>query len=215
MAKPIPSALWIRAVKSNWKMNAATPMTEKKLPKNAVRSSSVVVDCSTSDPTVTERGITLHTAAVRRPPPNTLDQRLNSHSKLHEVIALVEATEHGADEALMLDTTDAVATCNATNFFIITGGEVWTSTGEYNLPGVTRRLVLEVARDAGIGAIEKPFFLDDVYGAEEAFVTGTFGGLTPVVAVDGRTIGSGKPGSVTAQLRALYEQRIDAEVAND
>ena len=114
----------------------------------------------------------------------------------------------------MLDTTGAIATCNATNFFVVSGGEVWTSTGEFNLPGITRGAVLEVAREAGIPTYERRFFLEDVYGADEAFVTGTFGGLTPVIEVDGKVIGDGSPGPMTARLRQLYEALIDRDTAD-
>jgi branched-chain amino acid aminotransferase len=190
--------------------------TPSQHPANLISGPNIVViaEYKQADPTIRDRGITLFTATVRRPPPDTLDQRLNVHSKLHEVIALIQATDAGADEALMLDTTGAVATCNATNFFIVRGDEVWTSTGEFNLPGITRQAVLEVAREAGIPAYEKPFFLDDVYGADEAFVTGTFGGLTPVIEVDGHTIGSGQPGPMTSRLRDLYETLIETDVAH-
>ena len=111
----------------------------------------------------------------------------------------------------MLDPTGAVATCNATNFFVVRSGEVWTSTGQYCLNGITRRLVLELARTAAIPAWEKPFTLTDVYDADEAFVTGTFGGLTPVIQVDGRDIGSGdRP--VTKRLSALYREAIERSI---
>ena len=114
----------------------------------------------------------------------------------------------------MLDVNGAVATCNATNFFIVRRGEVWTSTGMYNLPGITRALILEVAREAGIPVHEKNFSLTDVYAAEEVFVTGTFGGLTPVRQVDGRTIGDGSGGGpMTDRLVALYREAIAADVA--
>ncbi len=187
--------------------------TPSQHPANLVSGPNIVViaEYKQADRTVRDRGISLVTASVRRPPPDTLDQRLNVHSKLHEVIALIEATEAGADEALMLDTTGAVATCNATNFFIVSGGELWTSTGEFNLPGITRGAVLDVAHEAGIPTEEKRFFLDDVYTADEAFVTGTFGGLTPVIEVDGRVIGSGVPGQSTTRLRDLYEALIERE----
>ena len=112
----------------------------------------------------------------------------------------------------MLDTTGAVATCNATNFFVIRDGGVWTSTGDYNLNGITRQVVLEVAPQAGLAAHQVPFSLDDVYSADEAFVTGTFGGLTPVIEVDGRPIGDGRPGPVTARLRSLYLEAGEADV---
>ena len=190
--------------------------TPSQHPANLISGPNIVViaEYKQADRVVREQGIGLFTASVRRPPPDTLDQRLNVHSKFHEVIALIEATGAGADEALMLDTTGAVATCNATNFFIMGDKELWTSTGEFNLPGITRGAVLEVAREAGIPAHERRFFLDDVYQANEAFVTGTFGGLTPVVEVDGRVIGKGTPGPITALLRELYEALVERETAD-
>jgi branched-chain amino acid aminotransferase len=131
---------------------------------------------------------------------------------LHEVIALIQATKAGADEALMLDPTGAVATCNATNFFVVRAGELWTSTGHYNLHGITRAVVLEVARAAGIVTREAPFSLTDVYAADEAFVTGTFGGLTPVRDVDGRHVADGI-GPITSRLAELYREAVAADVA--
>ena len=113
----------------------------------------------------------------------------------------------------MLDTNGAVATCNSTNFFVVRRGEVWTSTGLHCLNGITRHLVLELCGAEGITARERDFSLTDVYAADEAFVTGTFGGLTPVLEVDGRTIGSGAPGPVTARLTAAYRTAIDEATA--
>jgi len=190
--------------------------TPSQHPANLVSGPNIVViaEYKQADPAVRQQGIRLFTATVRRPPPDTLDQRLNVHSKLHEVIALIEATDAGADEALMLDTTGAVATCNATNFFMVRDGEVWTSTGEFNLPGITRGAVLEAAQAAGIATHEAPFFIDDVYAADEAFVTGTFGGLTPVTEVDGRPLGDGSPGQMTARLRGLYEAMIERDITD-
>jgi branched-chain amino acid aminotransferase len=187
--------------------------TPSQHPSNVIGGPTIVIiaEHKTADPEVLRRGISLFTATIRRPPPDTLDQRLNCHSKLHEVIALIQATHAGADEALMLDPTGAVATCNATNFFCIRRGQVWTSTGHYNLPGITRAIVLETAAADGITTHEAPFSLTDVYGADEAFVTGTFGGLTPVTSVDGRPIGSGSPGPVTVHLRELYERALAIE----
>ncbi len=164
----------------------------------------IIVEHKVADPGVKQRGIRLFTSTVRRPPPDTLDQRLNCHSKLHEVVALVQALKAGADEALMLDPTGAVATCNATNFFVVRRGEVWTSTGHYSLNGITRRMIIELCRVSDIPVSERPFSLTDVYGADEAFVTGTFGGITPVVEVDGRSIGTGETGELTARLTDLY-----------
>ena len=189
--------------------------TPSQHPSNVIGGPNIVIiaEHKVADPSVTQEGITLFTVTVRRPPPDTLDQRLNCHSKLHEVIALVQAIEAGADEALMLDPTGAVATCNATNFFIIKNEEVWTSTGEYCLNGITRELVIEIARKNGMKAFEKPFSLTDVYSADEAFVTGTFGGLTPVTQVDGRTISNGKIGNTTILLQGLYKEAVNVEVS--
>jgi len=189
--------------------------TPSQHPSNVVGGPNMVIiaEHKRADPSVTTDGISLFTATVRRPPPDTLDQRLNCHSKLHEVIALIQATKAGADEALMLDPTGAVATCNATNFFVVRNGALWTSTGHYNLHGITRAVVLEQARAAGIETHEAPFSLTDVYAADEAFVTGTFGALTPVRKVDGRSIGDGFGlGPVSTELARLYRSAVDSDV---
>jgi branched-chain amino acid aminotransferase len=154
------------------------------------------------------KGITLFTSTIRRGSPDYLDPRLNCHSKLHEVQALIQAIEAGADEALMLDIHGFVSTCNATNFFIITNGEVWTSTSKYCMNGITRAKVIAVCKSNNIPCFEKDFSLFDVYGADEAFVTGTFGGLTPVTKIDGRQIGEGIYGEMTKKLSGLYETLI-------
>ena len=176
----------------------------------------VIAEHKQADPQVAERGLRLFTSTVRRPPPDTLDAKLNCHSKLHEVVALLQAYAAGADEALMLDVKGGVATCNATNFFLIKKGVVKTSGGQNCLPGVTRGLVLELCREHGIDRREGPLSLVDVYDADEAFVTGTFGGLTPVVEVDGRSIGEAPKehaiGPLTERLRQLYAERLEADV---
>ena len=159
-----------------------------------------------------DTGVILHTSTIRRGSPDYLDPRLNCHSKLHEVQALIQAIEAGADEALMLDANGFVATCNATNFFITRGKEVWTSTGQYCMNGITRAKVIEACEKNGIVCRQKDFSLYDVYGADEAFVTGTFGGLTPVTKIDGRIIGEGKNGEFTKQLRELYNELIHDEI---
>ena len=189
--------------------------TPSQHPSNVIGGPNIVIiaEHKVADPSISQEGITLFTVTVRRPPPDTLDQRLNCHSKLHEVIALIQAIEAGADEALMLDPTGSVATCNATNFFIIKNEEVWTSTGEYCLNGITRELIIEIARNNGMKAFEKPFSLTDVYSADEAFVTGTFGGLTPVTEVDGRKIADGRIGNTTLLLQSLYKEAVYAEVS--
>lgn len=159
-----------------------------------------------------ENGITLFTSTIRRGSPDYLDPRLNCHSKLHEVQALIQALEAGADEALMLDVNGFVSTCNATNFFMIKDGEVYTSTGQYCMNGITRGNIIRVCKENGIPCHQVNFSLFDVYGADEAFVTGTFGGVTPVTKIDGRQIGDGKYGPISKQLSELYENLIQEEV---
>ena len=159
-----------------------------------------------------KKGITLFTSTIRRGSPDYLDPRLNCHSKLHEVMALVQAIEAGADEALMLDIHGMVSTCNATNFFMVKNGEVWTSTGQYCMNGITRGNIIRVCLENGIPVFEKNFSLFDVYGADEAFVTGTFGGVTPVTAIDGRQIGNGKFGEMSKRLSDLYYDLVKKEV---
>ncbi len=159
-----------------------------------------------------EKGITLFTSTIRRGSPDYLDPRLNCHSKLHEVQALFQAIEAGADEALMLDANGFVSTCNATNFFIIRNNEVWTSTGQYCMNGITRAKVIEACEKNNIICRQKDFSLFDVYGSDEAFVTGTFGGLTPVTKIDGRVIGKGKYSDFTRKLSGLYHDLIEDEI---
>jgi branched-chain amino acid aminotransferase len=148
----------------------------------------IIAEYKTASEETRNKGITLFTSTVRRGSPDTLDPRLNCHSKLHEVQALIQAIEAGADEALMLDVRGFVSTCNSTNFFIVKDGEVWTSTGAYCMNGITRHNVIRICKENGIVCKQKDFSLYDVYAADEAFVTGSFGGLTPVNEVDGRKI---------------------------
>jgi branched-chain amino acid aminotransferase len=159
---------------------------------------------------VHERGLKLFTVHVRRGDPAVLDPKLNSHSKLNCILACIQAVQAGADEGLMLDPHGFVATCNSTHFFIVRKGEVWTSSGKYCLPGVTRGLALEVASENGIPAFEKDFSLTDVYGADEAFVTGTFAGIVPVREVDGRALECRGP--MVERLQKLYRERVERDV---
>jgi branched-chain amino acid aminotransferase len=175
----------------------------------------IIAEHKKASPETKEKGITLFTSTIRRGSPDYLDPRLNCHSKLHEVLALMQAIEAGADEALMLDIHGFVSTCNATNFFIVKKGEVWTSTGQYCMNGITREKVIFICKQNNIPCRQKNFSLFDVYGADEAYVTGTFGGLTPVVKIDGRIIGEGKYGSVTRKLSRLYEDLIDGEIRGE
>ncbi len=151
-----------------------------------------------------EKGIRLFTVHARRGYPDVQDPKLNSHSKLNCITACIQAAKAGADEALMLDPHGFVATCNSTHFFVVRGDEVWTSSGDYCLGGITRRTILELCAENGITAREKNFSLTDVYGANEAFVTGTFAGIAPVTEVDGRVIGTGNRGETVERLQNLY-----------
>jgi branched-chain amino acid aminotransferase len=160
----------------------------------------------------TIKGITLFTSTVRRGSPDYLDPRMNCHSKIHEVQALVQALEAGCDEALMLDVRGFVSTCNATNFFLVRKDEVWTSTGAYCMNGITRNNVIHICEQDGIVCRQKDFSLFDTYSADEAFVTGSFGGLTPVIKIDGRVISSGA-GPITQQLQGHYKELITNEAS--
>ena len=159
-------------------------------PRVTIGSATIVIipEYKAANPEKFEKGLTLHTVNVRRGYPDVQDQKLNSHSKLNCITACIQAANAGADEALMLDPQGFVATCNSTHFFIVRRGELWTSTGQYCIPGITRANLIRLANDLGIPVFEKPFSLYDVYGADEAFVTGTFAGLIPVREVDGRPV---------------------------
>ncbi len=184
-------------------------------PRVTIGPATVVIIAEHKEPlpaTVTD-GITLFTTHVRRATPDTLDPKLNAHSKLNDIQACIQAYTAGADEALMLDPQGFVATCNSTHFFIVTrSGEVWTSDGRFCLAGITRANVLEVCRSHGIPSRETTFSLTDVYNAAEAFVTGTFAGVVPVRTVDGRTIGTGERGPVVHRLQELYQRHVAADV---
>jgi branched-chain amino acid aminotransferase len=183
-------------------------------PRVVVGGATVVIIPEYKQPPegIHERGLKLFTVHVRRGDPAVQDQKINSHSKLNCILASIQATQAGADEALMLDPHGFVATCNSTHFFIVRKGEVWTSSGKYCLGGITRGLALEVAREAGIPAVEKDFSLTDVYGADEAFVTGTFAGIVPVREVDGRKLTDGR-GPMVERLQQLYQERVERDVA--
>ena len=162
-------------------------------------------------PATLERGIRLFTVHVRRGAPDVQDPKLNSHSKINCILACIQAQKAGYDEALMLDPHGFVATCNSTHFFVVRKGEVWTSTGKYCLGGITRSNVIRLCREHGIPVFEKDFSLTDVYGAEEAFVTGTFAGVVPVHEIDGRTIGGGVRGRMVECLQREYVALVRAE----
>ena len=167
----------------------------------------IVAEYKNPKPETRARGLSLLTSTFRTSGPDMFDLRLNSHSRLNLIQALIQAINAGADEALMLDPRGFVASCNSTNFFIVRGNdELWTSSGNYSFNGITQANVIAAWRTAGKVVRECDFTLAQVYSAKEAFVTGTLGGVTAVTRIDGRPIGDGKPGPVTAQASALYLQ---------
>ena len=171
---------------------------------------TIVIIIEHSAPTLS-RPVKLATVPHMRGLPMTQDPKLNSHSKLNCVLACIAAQKAGADEALMLDINGFVCTTNSCHFFIVRGGEVWTSTGDYCLNGITRRKVIDICRDNQIPVFERNFSLVDTYGANEAFLTGTFGAQVPVSSIDGRIIGDGEMGEVTSKIRELYFNLIKNE----
>jgi len=188
-------------------------------PRVTVGPATVVIIAEHKLPTTqtVDQGLALFTTHVRRATPDTLDPKLNAHSKLNDILACIQAYQAGADEALMLDPHGFVATCNSTHFFVVKGTadepEVWTSDGRFCLGGITRGNVLAMCRHHGIATYEKTFSLTDVYSAQEAFVTGTFAGVAPVRSIDGRTIGTGSRGPVVTRLQELYGDWVANDVA--
>lgn len=190
----------------------ATPYQD---PRATITPATIVIipEFKRPAPETAVKGANLFTVHVRRGYPDVQDPKLNSHSKLNCIFACIQAAKAGADEALMLDPHGFVATCNSTHFFIVRNGEIWTSSGDYCLGGITRGLVLELARENGIPTFERNFSLHDVYGADEAFITGTFAGVTPVSSVDGRAISDGR-GPMVERLQKLYKARIHKEAGD-
>ena len=195
----------------------ATPYQD---PRVTISPATIVIipEYKTANPDKFQRGMSLHTVNVRRGAPDVQDQKLNSHSKLNCITACVQAANAGADEALMLDPLGFVATCNSTHFFTIRRGEVWTSSGQYCIPGITRANMIRLCKDNGIPVFEKQFSLYDVYGADEAFVTGTFAGLIPVRIIDGRpvrhplsTADWSGAGPISQRLSKLYKELCATE----
>lgn len=171
----------------------------------------IIAEFSAPNTEILEQGLRLHTVPIVRGLPVTQDPKLNSHSKLNCILAGIHAIKAGAQEALMLDPHGFVNTTNSTNFFIVRQGEIWTSTGDYCLNGITRKKVIEICQAEGIPVFERNYSLVDTYAAAEAFVTGTFGAQTPVVEIDGRTIGDGKPGPMFRRLRDHYKDLIERD----
>lgn len=170
----------------------------------------IVAEYKSPLPEAKAKGYSLFTSTFRTSDPDTFDMRLNSHSRLNLIQALIQAIHAGADEALMLDPRGFVASCNSTNFFVVRRGELWTSTSLYSFKGITQGNVIAAWRAAGGVARECDFTLAQVYSADEAFVTGTLGGVTPVTKVDGRLIADGRPGAMTARASRLYLESVGA-----
>ena len=184
-------------------------------PRNALGKPTIVIlaERKMPSPTLATRGLALATVSIRCTPAHMFDMRLNSHSRLNLIIALQEAIRAGADEALMLDPDGFISSCNATNFFFVKNGIVRTSTGRFCFNGVTRANVIALCPTQGIGIELGDFPPDEARSADEAFVTGTFGGLTPVREIDGRVLSASLPGPLTARLRKAYDDLKDAEAA--
>ena len=164
----------------------------------------IIAEFKEASPEPVRQGIRMFTVHVQRSFPTMQDPKLNSHSKLNCITAMIQAYKAGYDEALMLDPHGFVNTGNSVNFFMVRKGAVWTSTGDYCMPGITRAKVIELCEDNGIPVHQKNFSLHDTYSADEAFVTGSFGAQVPVVEIDGRTIGDGRPGEMFQRIRKLY-----------
>ncbi|MCC7283178.1 MAG: aminotransferase class IV [Acetobacteraceae bacterium] len=185
--------------------------TPNQDPRNVIGPATIaiVAEWKAPDPSIQTTGLSLFTSSFRTSGPDVFDFHLNSHSRLNLIQALLQAIAAGADEALMLDPHGFVASCNSVNFFIVKDGRLSTSSGRYCFKGITRGKILALARQHDIATAERDITLAEIYDADEAFATGTFGGVTPVRALDGRAIGAGTlPGPITRQLRDLYRAHV-------
>jgi len=182
-------------------------------PRATIPGATIVIIPEYKVPSVNKSdGVKLFTTHVNRGYPDVQDQKMNSHSKINCILACIQATKAGADESLMLDPHGFVSTCNSTHFFIVTNGEVWTSTGDYCLGGITRSKIIQLCQENDIPVYQKNFSLFDVYGADECFITGTFAGITAVNEVDGRIIGKSSNRPLIEKLQQLYVDLIKATI---
>ena len=186
-------------------------VTSGMSPSNNRAGCCLIVLAEWKAPVYGDSGIRLITSSVRRNSPATLDSKIHHNNLLNNILAKIEADVAGVDDALMLDVNGFVAETNATNIFLVRAGTLMTPHADACLPGVTRAIVLELARGAGIDTVERNVSLSEVYTADEAFTTGTMGELSPVLEVDGRVVGDGKQGTVTERLRALHRAHTQEE----
>ena len=180
-------------------------------PSYSLDGPTIVIIMEHSEDNIKREPITLATVSQIRGNPMVQDPKLNSHSKLNCILACIQAEKAGADEALMLDPLGFVSTTNSCNFFIVKGSEVWTSTGDYCMNGITRKKIIEICKLNQISIYEKNFSLVDVYSADEAFITGTLGSLVPVKSIDGRLIENKNNYSMTEKLLKLYEELTQSD----
>lgn len=185
-------------------------------PRVVISDATIVIapEFKNPDPATASNPLSLYTVSVRRGRADVQDPGLNSHSKINCVTACIQAIKAGADEGLMLDPQGFVATCNSTHFFIVRKGEVWTSSGDYCLGGITRGKIIDLCKANGIPVYERNFPLAKCYSADEAFTTGTFAGLAPVGDIDGRKIGKGERGPMVERLQNLYLDLIHKDTAS-
>ncbi|MBN9079557.1 MAG: aminotransferase class IV [Rhizobiales bacterium] len=185
--------------------------TPNQDPRHCLGAATIVIVAEYKVPPPSrDKGARLFTSTIRSSPPDIFDMRLNSHSRLNFITALLQAIKAGGDEALMLDPNGFIASCNSTNFFFVKNGAVFTSSGEYCFNGITRGNVMALCRENGIELVVGNHALGQAYAADEAFVTGTMGGIAPVCSIDGRMLGPAElPGPVTMRLRKLYQDLLD------
>ena len=170
----------------------------------------IIPEYKEANENINKKGIKLVTVSTIRGTSNIQDPQLNTLSKHNCIAACIEADKQNADEGIMLDINGNVSTCNSTNFFIVKGKEIWTSSGEYCLPGITRKAVIDICKENNIPIKQKDFQINDVYSSNESFVTGTFAGIIPGIEIDGKPICDGKRGKMTHNIQALYRKKLDS-----